>query len=272
VTGFNIVSMPNNTKGQFCASFKANSITQLANNGTNYANWTVAGTGTTKGATGIHLVANASTDRAYLSLSLKPSTQYTLVYDVVASNLDGNMLAIGSTVFNTDTTLAKTVGKNKVLFTTPATILSNINDIRLQASCTDGTYIDLKNIMLFEGDQTANPVAYDHYLSYGAKSTLSFRAKSNNKNILPTNSSAWEQGSLGPTGVNTTSTIRLRSKGYYNIESGVTYKPSTATGYSIRNVFYFDNGMNFISASSNDPYSYNPIQCGLCQIYIKTYY
>jgi peptidoglycan/xylan/chitin deacetylase (PgdA/CDA1 family) len=81
----------------------------LVNNGTDYANWAVTGTGTTKSASGIHLVDATNTETAKLTIAALQSLRaYFLHYTVLgkvgsptlrqSNNLSGADLSLDSTV------------------------------------------------------------------------------------------------------------------------------------------------------------------------------
>jgi hypothetical protein len=139
-------------------SFKK--LVNLANNGVNYANWTVAGTGTTKGTNGIHLVADGTNE--YASLPLEGGKQYTLVYTVTEQDLNSTIVISTYTVDVTQT-IPNAVGIQKVLFTAKAgaTTLRLI----LSGTNTDGKYINFTDVMIIEGDQTLNSQC-DTYIPY----------------------------------------------------------------------------------------------------------
>ncbi len=141
-------------------------IVNLLNNGADYANFTVAGTGTTKGTSGIHLVQAATTDRADVDTSLKPLTTYTVVYNVAESDLTGNYFVLaGAGVLGGIVTLTKNIGINKALITTAASITNNILRFSISGLETDGKYINFKETMIFEGDQRNNP-EINQYIPY----------------------------------------------------------------------------------------------------------
>jgi hypothetical protein len=83
------------------------------------------------------------------------------------------------------------------------------------------------------------------------KSTLSARVKSVGKNILPTNASEWEIGSLsGADGSYSALPNYLRTKSFIKILSGSNINKSIGSGYSIVGTFFYDAN-NYISFSVN---------------------
>jgi hypothetical protein len=145
------------------------SFYQLANNGVNYVNWTVAGTGTTKGANGIHLVADGTNEYASLPVTLEGGKQYTLVYTVMEQDLNSTIVISTYTVDVTQT-IPNTVGIQKVLFTAKAGATSL--RLILSGTNTDGKYINFTDVMIFEGDLTSNPLI-ERFVKYGDNSILS---------------------------------------------------------------------------------------------------
>jgi hypothetical protein len=184
-----VVSLPATAKkGELRVTVKGNIINQLANNGADYSNWVLDGvSGSTKGVNGIHLVQSGNSETADLPTNLKPSTLYTLVYTVRNTNTDGGLVlsaygALASSQGGVDITLSKALGLHKVTFTTVAAITVNVIRFRISSSGVDGTYIDFSDVMLYEGDQTQNPLT-DRYMGYGVKDVGPTRLTSTNKNI-----------------------------------------------------------------------------------------
>ena len=181
-----VASVPVDAGGIPEVEVLANTVNQMANNGVNYANWTVAGAGTTKGAS-IHLVQNGGTDLASLPIpGIKGNTQYTLVYRVLNSNNNSSFVLANNAPSFLDTTfvLPKTPGVQKVLITTKANVSAD-NAIKfvLDSANTEGTYIDITDIMLFEGDQTKN-LGIDQYIQYGLQSSSDIRLTVPGKNLF----------------------------------------------------------------------------------------
>jgi hypothetical protein len=159
-------------KGQLSVSVKGDTIFNYANNGVDYANWTVQGAGSTKGASGIHLVQATNSEGAFLNLNLKPNTQYTFVYYVKVCTLSSTLVGVDSSVFGVNITLPKTVGLNKYVFTTPVTITNNRLYLACQVANVDGEYIDFELYSILEGDWTARNEVNKSF-GYGVKGTLS---------------------------------------------------------------------------------------------------
>jgi hypothetical protein len=173
-----IFSLPADAiNGQLSVSLKGNSIFNYANNGVDYANWSILGTagGASKGSNGIHLVQYGSSELATLPTNLKPNTEYTLIYNVKAVTLSQTIiLSSTETVISTNLTIPKTLGLNKYKFTTQAAITTNCLKFACLNTNIDGEYIDFEVYSILEGDQTAN-AGVNKPLGYGVKSTLSTR-------------------------------------------------------------------------------------------------
>lgn len=66
-------------------------------------------------------------------------------------------------------------------------------------------------------------------------------------NILPTDISDWEQGTLTTQGANSNNTTRIRTIDYYSIKTGIDYYISVeATNYSFVNIFLYDKNKTFV--------------------------
>lgn len=229
-------------------TLSGNTITQLANNGTNYANWVINGTGTTKGATGIHLVDDVAGEYARVATSLKPNTQYTIVYTVKAVNIGGAAsFSITDGAFTVGAPLTKTLGINKVLLTTVASITNNWLSFKI-SSGTGTETIDFTDIMLFEGDQTANPLT-SQYIAYGTQGVGDVTMLSVGKNHCPTDENAWEQGNYTTSGliadIVTSNVIRI--KDYFSIP----ITPSIAHTISLNDFVTYRVGYRLVDSSGN---------------------
>jgi hypothetical protein len=121
----------------------------LIDNGTNYSNWFVNGGGYAD-ANGVRLVANGTYDYAVLNTNLKPSTTYTLVYRVAESTVDG-LFYMANRYTGLDERISSTVGVQKATFTTQETITDNQLRFYLANNCTDGTYVLLTDLAIYEG-------------------------------------------------------------------------------------------------------------------------
>jgi len=122
-----------------------------------YTEWTIAGTGTTKGITGIHLVQDPSNGYALLSTNLKTDTKYGLLYSVYESTLDNYFIILQSgaaldlsDIVTSAVILNKTTGNNKATFTTRSSIPKNTLAFVNVVANTNGTYINFGNVRLFE--------------------------------------------------------------------------------------------------------------------------
>jgi|GEM_PF-2517712 len=116
-----------------------------------YAEWTVAGTGSTKGSTGIHLVAEGNNEYAELSVVCKSNQKYGVLYNVLATDLLADKFYISSTsIIGVATLIPQALGNNKATFTTANPIANNTLRCVTGSSSTDGTYIDFKDIRLYE--------------------------------------------------------------------------------------------------------------------------
>lgn len=117
-----------------------------------WAEWVLAGAGSTKGSTGVHLVQDGTSEGiTFNSANFKPTTKYGILYNVTACTLDGNFCtANGDVVLNGTPTMPKVIGNNKVTFTTIDTIVSNRIRFVAPTGNTDGTYIDFKDLRIFE--------------------------------------------------------------------------------------------------------------------------
>ena len=254
-----VASLPVDAGGMPEVEVLANAVNQMANNGVNYANWTVAGAGTTKGANGIHLVQNGGTDLASLPIpGIKGNTQYTLVYRVLNSNANSGFVLANNAPSFLDTTfvLPKTPGVQKVLITTKANVSAD-NAIKfvLDSANTEGTYIDITDIMLFEGDQTKN-LGIDQYIQYGLQSSSDIRLTAKNRNFA--NPDSFEQGGLTGVGTENAATTRVKTSKVlaWVVEAGQTYTPSIGNslvdGKTIApiNIAYLDANKQDISIST----------------------
>lgn len=241
-------------------TLSGNTISQLADNGVSYVNWTVLGAGTTKGANGIHLVADASNDGARLTVTVKPSTTYTFVYFVRATDLDNNFVFTTSGFVSTTVVLSKTLGLNKIVVTTKADVTgANMIYLGLAVSNTDGKYIDFTDVMLFEGDQTANPLT-SRYIAYGTQpagdTTLTSvgvnrfdKTKANRYDNYYKNDSGGISGPDATTGY---------TRGFYPIEGN---QACVISGSPAIRVYFYDSGQNWISRSATVTTFTTPANC-----------
>lgn len=145
-------------------SFKLE-LVNLLNNSVNYSKWTVSGTGTTKDANGIHLVDDGSAENSQINITLRPAVLYTLVYTVTSKNLTTGFFSTGGVgALPVNQELQSNVGLNKIVMTTNNPITSNLITLKI-GSGFSGDYVNLTDIMLFEGDQRNNPEV-NQYIPY----------------------------------------------------------------------------------------------------------
>lgn len=115
-----------------------------------YREWTIAGTGTTKGVNGIHLVDAGANEYCEINTNCKPSTKYGILFLIPSkNNTTGGLVLIGGSLTAGDSALSTNLGSNKIVFTTQATITTNKLQVKI-ASGTVGEYINISNIYLYE--------------------------------------------------------------------------------------------------------------------------
>lgn len=174
------------TEGLFTGVVGGRTIFDHKDNGVDYANWTIAGAGTTKGVNGIHLVIDSGNESAIIPLNLKPSTEYTIVYSISNSNADYTLSISGSSSAFDQVDISKENGLHKVKLTTKATITNNQIKFYFYAG-TDGTAIDLELYAILEGDYT-NDDSVNKPFKFGANSTNpDTRLQSIGKNLFDKN-------------------------------------------------------------------------------------
>jgi hypothetical protein len=125
-------------------------VNELKYNNQTWAEWTIAGAGTTKGANGLHLVSATPDESAYIATSLKGSTKYGLLYTVKANTTTAGDFKMTNALTGVSAVLSKTVGKCKATFTTQATIATNQFNIYLDSTNPLGTYVDLEAFRMIE--------------------------------------------------------------------------------------------------------------------------
>ena len=225
------------------------------------AEWNVVGTGGSKGSGSLHLVADAGTDKVEIATTCKNSTKYGLLYNISATDLNGDILIPDvSALVSPTVTLTKNVGNNKATITTVANITSNNLLISLSAGNTDGKYVDLNSIRLFElptGSQietdftnlTADQLNNMYPLFFGTQSAIAPRLRSVGKNLSNGKS---ELGEIdGTTGQNASSSTALRLVDYVKVLPNTAYTVSgTHSGGSALDsgrIYWYDNNKNFIN-------------------------
>jgi hypothetical protein len=125
-------------------------VNEVAYDPATCAEWTIMGTGTTKGSSGIHLVEQSSTEYANINTVCKISTKYGILYNVTACTLDNEFDLSSSSMMGVTTALPKNIGNNKAIITTPSTISNNYFRVVCHSANTEGTYIDFKDVRLIE--------------------------------------------------------------------------------------------------------------------------
>ncbi|WP_099192238.1 hypothetical protein [Tepidibacter mesophilus] len=242
-----IIPMPSAaTNGQFSdVVLRGNTLFNYADNGVDYANWVIAGSGTTKGANGIHLVQNSTNEYAKLPTNLQSSTQYTLVYIVKQKDLDGTFVMNGyESIIDTDINLPQNLGINKVLFNTSSDTTNNNIKFVVPGNNTEGKYIDFEIYGILEGDYTDIEVGK---LAYGANSTLPVRIKSICKNLFDGELEyGYIDSALGINSDYDTDTA-FRSKNYIPVEPNTQYVLSTLTTAPKSFTWFYDVNKNAIS-------------------------
>ena len=149
-----ITSFPSDTKNaKILHQISGETLFNYGDNGVDYGKWTLTGTGSTKSADGIHLVQDGGNDGAWINTNLSPSTQYTLVYNIKSSYLDGTLFLYNH-LTGSHVSLSKTIGINKVVITTQSTISTNKVQFFISSDGTDGRYIDIELYAILEGDHT----------------------------------------------------------------------------------------------------------------------
>jgi hypothetical protein len=125
-------------------------VNGVVDNGENYENWEFSGTGTGTDGESITLVDDGGSDSAKIyKSSIKASTFYTLVYDVISATTTN--WAMFNTFSDTDISYPMTygVGENRVLIETSSTITLNGFGFLI----SNGN-INFKDFAVYEGDYT----------------------------------------------------------------------------------------------------------------------
>lgn len=113
--------------------------TNLAVNGTDYANWTVTGVGTTKGASGIHLVDATNTETAKLSIPAVASGRAYLLSMNISANPGPSALRLNGALRGADSTI--TVGSGNIVYPI-ITKEAAITTKQLWLYVSGGTFVD----------------------------------------------------------------------------------------------------------------------------------
>ncbi len=120
-----------------------------------YMEWTVVGTNTTKGSSGIHLSDDGFNEMVHMATNLKVNTKYGILFSVL--NMQFNS---GAFLYDSKEGLSAlgggymypqkpVVGNNKYIINTPSTIANNYFGFRIGGGIP-GDYIDFKDIRVFE--------------------------------------------------------------------------------------------------------------------------
>jgi len=124
-------------------------INQVQYNPITWAEWTKT-IGITANSLGLEMTSDGSTwIFAHIPTSLKVSTKYGLLYNIVNATITQNfLLGTGLNPFNS--VIPKTIGNNKFVITTLTSF--SYNQVQLGITNTDsiGNKIKLKDIRLFE--------------------------------------------------------------------------------------------------------------------------
>lgn len=122
----------------------------VVDSGVDYANWSVAGAGSSKDATGITLAPDGANDLARYNTSLAVSSNYKLTYTVVSNTLTGGgvltLLNQAGWALNTPPALNNSVGTWSFIVTTRDTITTNA--IQFFISGGSGGSIKFANVSL----------------------------------------------------------------------------------------------------------------------------
>ncbi|MBO8161340.1 MAG: hypothetical protein H0Z24_06850 [Thermosipho sp. (in: Bacteria)] len=238
--------------GQVSVIVKGQTIFQHANNGDNYENW-VVNTESSVNNNAIHLVKGSEGNYADLDLNLQPNTQYTLVYNIKDTDTDGTLM-VGGYLTGTAFSVDQTIGQHRVTFTTQETI--DTNRLRFFISGgTIGTYVDITDVMILEGDWTTGELADVEVgeLKYGVNSTNNVRVKVVGKNLADTiDTNKWEQGVYGLLGesLSTDQWLRTKSSVKFKCIPNQNVKVSINSGYAFR-VLVYDSNDNFLYSTGD---------------------
>lgn len=209
-------------------------ITQVKYNPLDWAQWNIPAVGVTRDNTGLELTADSSIARySYILSSFKPSTKYGLLYNVVNSNINGNLsIDLNYWVFDANGNLGKTVGNQKFVATSKSSITgNNALYVAVSTNNTAGLKIKLKDIRVFE-------------LPVGSQIESDF-----------TNLTADQLNTLYPMGVNEVVTARandcLMVNQAGNSTSGFNSEVNSVTGKTV----YFNklDGTDDYGAFANTP-------------------
>lgn len=254
----NIITLPSTVKeGLLQGTLKGRTLkNELIYNRDTFAEWTVAGAGSTKGLNGIHLVTDGSIEYAQIPVVCKPNQKYGILYNVTACNLNNDFNISATSITGSTVTIPRAVGNNKTVITTANPIVNNALRFVTISFNTNGTYIDFKDVRMFElptGSQietdftnlTADQLSVKYPYISGLQNVQDIRIKSVGVNLFDKSKISLNTQIVGSTGVVSSFTGRTLS-GYIRVEPNTTYI-RTINGDLHRQVAYFDINKNFIS-------------------------
>lgn len=267
-TNTTVTSMPTDTaKGMF--STRIEGVTPLynhASNGVGYVNWTISGAEATKGAEGIHLVADGSNEYASLNVNFKPSTTYTIVINLVESTLTGDYLVIDDNLSGRYSYLTNREGLLKVVITTKDDLSSSLLKFLFSSDESNGKKAKFQICGIYEGDQTNNP-DINVERPYGITiPSQSYDLVSRGNNIFDKSFFKGSHDAL--TGIVSYNPGVAISKPI-RVKPSTTYARSNMTGYNGYFVYY-DTNMSFISATLLTNPITTPVNCDFVRIQFNT--
>lgn len=145
------VSLPKTAGvGLVNATLKGLTATQLLTyTPTTWVEW-IKTAGVVGDSTGMEFTSDATTSKtAIITTTVKNSTKYGFLYNVVSSNIDKSFYG-SSTITNDALAFVGTAGMKKLVVTTKAAIATNNITIVLHSSNTAGRKIKIKDFRLFE--------------------------------------------------------------------------------------------------------------------------
>jgi len=257
VTGYGNVNLPKNcANGQVSASVKGRTLkNELNYNHDTWAEW--EGSITSRDSSGIVITDGAK--HIALPTSLKPSTKYGILTNVISNNFTGNLNSLTSALGAYFICTAGQTGNFKNVVTSVATITTN----KVGYVTGNGTgIIKLKDIRVFElptgseietdfNTMTADQLAqkYPYIQGGNAKSTISAsRLKSVGKNLFD---GEMEIGSISSLdGTNNIDNTKVRTKGFIKVKpNNLIHFGKNGIKQTV-NVRTYDINKQFISAST----------------------
>lgn len=229
-------------------SIKGQTKVNLANNGVDYGNWTV-GAGSSKSATGIHLVQNDTNESAYMLTDLKPNTIYTLIYKVSSADATDFKTLTGGTALGSSVNLQTSIGIKKVLVQTAEIITNNRLYFVIGGNSANGEYVDFEVYGILEGDETDLEITEP--LKYGINSSLIRNIKilgANRFDKSVIGSPVYDVAKIEETTGVTIKGTTVNTVGYYSMPYSL--KPNTQ--YTIKSTITVINGSAKISPRSSN--------------------